>query len=45
MRLIDADRLMEWIQDLSWKGRILTVPDLRFICNELAKDNNVPGNA
>lgn len=44
MRSIDADRLIEWIQDLSWNGRILTVPDIEFICNELAKDINVPNN-
>ena len=43
MRMIDSDRFIEWIQDLSTKGRILTVPDIRFICNELAKDTNVFG--
>ena len=37
MRMIDGDRLLEWLRDLSERGRIITVPDIRFIVSELAK--------
>lgn len=35
-RLIDGDRLLEWLNDLDTRGRIITMPDIRFIVSELA---------
>lgn len=37
MRMIDGDRLLEWLRDLSERGRIITEPDVRFIVSVLAK--------
>lgn len=36
-RMIDGDRLLKWFRDLSERGRIITVPDMRFIVSVLAK--------
>ena len=37
MRLIDGDRLIEWLEDNEQRGRVLNLPDIRFIVAELAK--------
>lgn len=37
MRLIDGDRLIEWLEENETKGRMLNLPDIRFIVSELAK--------
>lgn len=38
MRMIDGDRLLEWVRDLDERGRIITMPDMRFIVSVLAKE-------
>lgn len=30
MRPIDGDRLIEWLEDNEKRGRVLTMPDVRF---------------
>ena len=37
MRLIDGDRLLEWLEDNEERGRMLNLPDIRFIVGELAE--------
>lgn len=44
MKLIDGDRLIEWLEANERNGRVLNLPDVRFIVTELAKDINVPTN-
>ena len=38
MRTIDGDRLIEWLEDNEKRGRVLTLPDVRFIVGELARE-------
>ena len=41
MRLIDGDRLIEWLKENEAKGRVLNLPDIRFIVSELAKQREI----
>ena len=40
-RLIDGDRLIEWLEDLDARGRFVTLPDIRFVVSELAKQHDI----
>lgn len=41
MRMIDGDRLMEWLEVNESNGRVLNLPDVRFIVSELAKQHDI----